>query len=97
MDVLLATPRGVELWTLLKQFSLAFALFLVLAGTASVIASRRSVNIREAKHWSGFAAAFWILTFLVFLLEPVAPGLIIAGTAAFFHCGAFIMAREEQG
>lgn len=89
IDALVAIPEGAELWVLFHQFSLAFALFLLLAGTASVIASRRNVGVREVRHWSGFAGGFWIMAFVVFLLEPVAPALIIAGTAAFFHVVAF--------
>lgn len=97
VDALLASPAGAELWVLFHQFSLAFALFLLLAGTASVIASRRNVGVREVRHWSGFAGAFWIMAFVVFLLEPVAPALIIAGTAAFFHVVAFLSAVQESG
>lgn len=93
-EIVRAAPGGEELWALFTQFSLAFALFLFLSGTASVIASRRSVAVREARHWSGFAGAFWLLTFVVFLLEPVAVGLLIAGTAAFFHVAAFLVATD---
>lgn len=89
VEELISTPAGEEMWMLFNQFSLAFALFLLLSGTASLIASRRSVAHRDALHWSGFAGAFWVLTFGVFLLEPVAPGLIIAGAAAVFHVAAF--------
>jgi hypothetical protein len=97
VEQLLSTPEGAEIWALFNQFSLAFGLFLLLAGTASVIASRKSVPVREAYHWSGFAGAFWVLAFVVFLLEPVAPGLIIAGAAAFFHVAAFLVAGFPQG
>lgn len=96
IDALVATPAGAELWVLFHQFSLAFALFLLLAGTASVIASRRNVGIREARHWSGFAGGFWLMAFVVFLLEPVAPALIIAGTAAFFHLVSYFAAASER-
>lgn len=96
LEALRATAAGREIWALFNQFSLAFALFLLLAGTASVIASRKSVPLREARDWSGFAGAFWVLTFLVFLLEPAPPGLIIAGAAAVFHVAAFLTARERK-
>ncbi|UCC24718.1 MAG: hypothetical protein JSU98_13425 [Gemmatimonadales bacterium] len=97
VEDLVSTPAGAEIWALFNQFSLAFALFLLLSGTASVIASRKSVPVREACHWSGFAGAFWMLAFVVFLLEPAAPGLIIAGTAAFFHVAAFLAALSPDG
>lgn len=97
VEQLVSTPAGEEIWALFNQFSLAFTLFLLLAGTASVIASRRSVPLKEARDWSGFAGAFWVLAFLVFLLEPVAPGLIIAGAAAIFHVAAFLAARNGGG
>jgi len=97
VEALVSTPAGAEIWALFNQFSMAFGLFLLLAGTASVIASRRSVPVREARDWSGFAGAFWVLAFLVFLLEPAAPGLIIAGAAAFFHVAAFFTARNGGG
>lgn len=94
VETLLSTPAGREIWALLNQYSLAFTLFLLLAGTASVIASRKSVPFREARDWSGFAAGFWILAFLVFLLQPEAPALIISGAAAIFHAAAFVTARK---
>lgn len=94
VEALRSTSAGAEVWALFNQFSLAFTLFLLLAGTASVIASRKSVPLKEARDWSGFAGAFWVLAFLVFLLEPVAPGLIIAGAAAVFHVAAFLAARN---
>lgn len=97
VEELLSSPAGEEIWALFNQFSLAFTLFLLLSGTASIIASRRSVPHREAFHWSGFAGAFWVLTFVVFLLEPVAPGLIIAGTAAVLHVAAFLSAWDGDG
>lgn len=97
VDQLLSTPAGEEIWALFNQFSLAFSLFLLLAGTASVIASRRSVPLREARDWSGFAGGFWVLAFVVFLLEPEAPGLIIAGAAAVLHVAAFITATNGGG
>lgn len=96
VDALVAAPGGDELWHLFHQFSLAFALFLLLAGTASVIASRRHVPVREVRHWSGFSGVFWSLAFLVFLLEPVAPALIISGTAAFFHLVAFFSTLKSR-
>lgn len=92
VDVLMASEAGAELWALFHQLSLAFGLFLLLGGTASVIASRRNVGVREVRHWSGLAGGFWIMAFVVFLLEPVAPALIIAGTSAFFHVVAFFSA-----
>ena len=97
VEELISTPAGAEIWALFNQFSLAFGLFLLLAGTASVIASRKSVPVREARHWSGFAGAFWILALIVFLLEPAAPGLIIAGDAAFFHIAAFLSSLSTNG
>jgi hypothetical protein len=97
VEGLRSTPAGEELWALFTQFSLAFALFLFLSGTASVIASRKDVAVKEARHWSGFAGGFWLLTFAVFLLEPVPVGLLIAGTAAFFHVAAFLAASDGLG
>lgn len=97
LDMLLATPGGQDIWALFNQFSMAFTLFLLLAGTASVIASRRSVPLREARDWSGFSAAFWSLAFLVFLLEPVPPALIISGAAAVLHVAAFLTAANGGG
>ncbi len=92
VDELVSSPPGVELWTLFNQFSLAFGLFLLLAGTASTIASRKTVPVREARHWAGFAGTFWVLAFAVFLLEPLAPLLLISGTAALLHVAAFVTA-----
>ena len=96
VEMLHSSPGGVELWTLFNQFSLAFGLFLLLAGTASTIASRRSVPVREAQHWSGFAGTFWVLAFGVFLLEPLAPLLIISGTAGLLHVAAFVAAMDGR-
>lgn len=97
LETLLSTPGGEDIWALFNQFSMAFTLFLLLAGTASVIASRKSVPVAEARDWSGFAGAFWILAFLVFLLEPEPPALIISGAAAVFHVAAFVMAKLGGG
>lgn len=97
LETLLSSPGGQDIWALFNQFSMAFTLFLLLSGTASVIASRKSVPLAEARDWSGFAGAFWILAFLVFLLEPVPPALIIAGAAAIFHVAAFVTARNGKG
>jgi hypothetical protein len=96
LDTLLSSPSGVDLWALFNQFSLAFGLFLLLAGTASTIASRRTVPIREARHWSGFAGTFWVLAFGLFLIQPLAPLLIISGTAAFLHVAAFTASRDGR-
>ena len=96
VDTLVASPSGLELWALFNQFSLAFGLFLLLAGTASTIASRRTVPIREARHWSGFAGAFWVLAFAVFLIEPLAPLLLISGTAALLHVAAFLASSDGR-
>lgn len=96
LDALFSDPAGVEFWAVFNQFSLAFGLFLLLAGTASTIASRRTVPIREARHWSGFAGTFWVLAFGIFLLQPMAPLLLISGTAALLHVAAFVASQDGQ-